>query len=170
MVSALLSSLLALFWCCVLLAFIMMLFSLVFVQLIEDYLSENIQNGCVGNTDPVLGDGCLNDHLMYHFGSVQKAVLSLYMATSGGNDWSLYYNLMWRVDPMTAGVFLFYTAFYFFGIFNLLTGMFVDKAVRHGQGVDGHPSWQQHWRWCSSSATASSSRAQAPEASYTQVT
>jgi len=137
MVSALLSSLLALFWCCVLLAFIMMLFSLVFVQLMEDFISDFIaENGlstCVENLHPILGDGCLNDHLMYHFGSVQRAMLSLYMATSGGNDWSLYYNLTARVSETTASFFIFYTAFYFFGIFNLLTGMFVDKAMKAGQ-------------------------------------
>ena len=31
---------------------------------------------------------------MAHFGSILQTMLSLYMAVTGGNDWSLYYNML----------------------------------------------------------------------------
>ena len=81
--------------------------------------------------EPCLGDPCLNDDLLYAFGSVQKGMLSLYMATSGGNDWSYYYNMLAQTGEMTAALFIFYTAFNFFGTLNILTGLFVDKATMY---------------------------------------
>lgn len=32
--------------------------------------------------------------VMAHFGSVLQTMLSLYMAVTGGNDWSLYYTML----------------------------------------------------------------------------
>jgi len=126
MVVALINSLLALFWCCVMLGFITMIFSLLFVQLVEDHMQEHLN-------EPCLGDPCLNDELLDAFGSVQRAMLSLYMATSGGNDWSMYYNMLAETGDVASMLFIFYTAFYFFGTLNILTGLFVDKAMQAAQ-------------------------------------
>jgi len=68
--------------------------------------------------------------LKQNFGSVQLAILSLYMATTGGNDWSFYYEMLSEMSTAAGLAFIFYTAIYTFGIFNLLTGMFVDKALQ----------------------------------------
>mmetsp|Transcript_32046 Transcript_32046/g.95327 ORF Transcript_32046/g.95327 Transcript_32046/m.95327 type:complete len:537 (+) Transcript_32046:2-1612(+) len=128
MVIAFLNSCMALFWCMVLLVFTIGMFALLFVQLIGDYLIDNhLNNDCP--VDPEPGD-CVYQDLLLNFGSVQTSMLSLYMAVTGGNDWGYYYDMMAQTSGMTGMIFVFYTAFYYFGIFNLLTGIFVDKAVR----------------------------------------
>jgi len=127
MVIAFLNSCLALFWCMVLLIFTLAMFALVFVQLIGDFLVDNRDYGCD------TADGCIIQDLQANFGSVQRSMLSLYMATTGGNDWAFYFDMVAQTSDVTACIFVFYTAFYYFGVFNLLTGMFVDKAVRASQ-------------------------------------
>jgi hypothetical protein len=127
MVIAFLNSCLALFWCMVLLVFTLAMFALVFVQLIGDFLVDHKDFGCDTT------DGCIVEDLQANFGSVQRSMLSLYMATTGGNDWAYYFDMIAQTSDVTACIFVFYTAFYYFGVFNLLTGMFVDKAVRASQ-------------------------------------
>jgi len=128
MVVAFLNSCLALMWCLVLLFYTLAIFSLVFVQFVGDHL-EVEGHDCNPNLDGV----CLDDQLLEQFGSVQRAMLSLYMGTTGGNDWSLYYDMLSQIGGIPAVAWICYTALYFFGVFNLLTGMFVDKAVRASQ-------------------------------------
>ena len=63
-----------------------------------------------------------------HFGSVVQTMLSLYMAVTGGNDWSLYYHLLQHTG-IYQYLFLGYTFFFAFAIYNILTGIFVERAV-----------------------------------------
>jgi len=124
-VAAFINSVVALVWCLVLLFLTVGIFALLFVQLVGEFLAANKDTAC---TSPA--DECINNMLMYHFGSVQRSILTLYMATTGGNDWAYYYEMLSKTGESAAMTFIFYTAFYYFGMFNLLTGMFVDKAVR----------------------------------------
>jgi hypothetical protein len=63
------------------------------------------------------------------FGTMGKAMLSLYMAVTGGNDWSLYYEVISNAGGLYTGLYLFFTFFFIFAIVNILTGIFVEKAV-----------------------------------------
>ncbi|CAE7870325.1 dnaJ, partial [Symbiodinium necroappetens] len=56
-------------------------------------------------------------------------MLSLYMAVTGGNDWSVYYEATLAMGSFYPVVFLSYTFFFIFALFNILTGVFVERAV-----------------------------------------
>ncbi|CAK9094598.1 unnamed protein product [Durusdinium trenchii] len=63
------------------------------------------------------------------FGSVGASMLSLYLSVTGGNDWSMYYAVMVQIGSFYPAVFLSYTFFFIFALFNILTGVFVERAV-----------------------------------------
>ncbi|CAL1135062.1 unnamed protein product [Cladocopium goreaui] len=73
--------------------------------------------------------------LQQHFGCLGNAVLSLYMAMSGGNDWGVYYaNLAsmhgeWHFPLL----FILYITFAIFAVVNIVTGVFVDTALQSGR-------------------------------------
>lgn len=120
MIVAILDSALVLFWCVVLLLFMLLIFALLFVQYVEDFLKDN----CASMAE------CPHEELLETFGSVEAAMLSLYMAITGGNDWAYYYHIL-SVAGVAPGLFMiFFTIFYYFGVFNVITGIFVDKALK----------------------------------------
>jgi len=100
------------------LSFALYIFALIFVQGFVGFLT--------------LGDNIDQDvkeaSLMY-FGSVLLAIVHLYMAVTGGNDWFKYYEVVERCGTFYRLIFLFFTFFFVFALFNILTGIFVEKAV-----------------------------------------
>jgi Ca2+-binding EF-hand superfamily protein len=64
------------------------------------------------------------------FGDIANTSLSLWSAISGGNDWMTYGEQLQKFsNPMYFYIFLFYIAFCCVGLFNVVTGVFVDSAV-----------------------------------------
>merc|ERR1712196_458454 len=61
--------------------------------------------------------------------SLPRIMLELYMASTGGDEWNKLYWLIARSGPFYSGLFLLYTAFFNFAIFNILTGMVVENVV-----------------------------------------
>jgi hypothetical protein len=57
-------------------------------------------------------------------------MLSLFQAVTGGNDWAVYYDILEPAGAWQAFVFLFFLFFFNFSLFNILTGLFVEKAVK----------------------------------------
>ncbi|CAE7233216.1 unnamed protein product, partial [Symbiodinium microadriaticum] len=55
--------------------------------------------------------------------------LSLYMAVTGGNDWVEYYETVRQCGPFYDVLFLLYTFFFVFALFNIMTGVFVERAL-----------------------------------------
>ncbi|CAK9109649.1 Sodium channel protein type 11 subunit alpha (NaN) (Sensory neuron sodium channel 2) (Sodium channel protein type XI subunit alpha) (Voltage-gated sodium channel subunit alpha Nav1.9) [Durusdinium trenchii] len=147
------SCLAAMFWSLILLIFLVFLCALLFAQGVADALQAQ-------QAPPEL-----LDLVMETFGSVLKTMLSLYMAVTGGNDWSMYYGILESLGSFyhlifiitqqhrsiassrhfgtswvdlqlpTHAIMLFpfadeaYTFFFAFAIFNILTGIFVERAV-----------------------------------------
>ncbi|CAE6912630.1 Scn11a [Symbiodinium sp. CCMP2592] len=105
----------AMFWGLVLLLFLLYVFALVFAQGVA---SVSAHEG-----------GVLREDVMSTFGSVGDSMLSLYMAVTGGNDWSVYYEATIAMGSFYPVVFLSYTFFFIFALFNILTGVFVERAV-----------------------------------------
>merc|ERR1712151_1100428 len=56
-------------------------------------------------------------------------MLSLYMAVTGGTDWADYYEIVARTGNVYSAIFLFYSFFFIFALFNILTAVFVEKAM-----------------------------------------
>mgnify|MGYP002803557489 FL=1 len=109
----------AMFWSLVLLIFIVFVSALLFAQGVADGIQA------IGLSMPPEQQ----DLVMEHFGSVLKTMLSLYMAVTGGNDWSLYYSILGQLGSFYHFLFIAYTFFSSFAIFNILTGIFVERAV-----------------------------------------
>jgi len=112
----------AMFWGLVLLLFLLYVFALVFAQGVASF---------VATQSLMLDQAELDDFELplISFGSVWTAMESLYMAVTGGNDWSLYYDACKIMGSFYPGVFLAYTFLFIFALFNILTGVFVERAV-----------------------------------------
>ena len=63
------------------------------------------------------------------FGSVVETMVSLYMSVTGGNDWIQYYRLFEKLQSFYHWLYLIFIFFFTFALFNILTALFVEKAV-----------------------------------------
>jgi len=128
LLEAMTSSVMSLFWCSMVIMFTLCMFSLLLVQMITEYLGQNMEAASM--TDCGHPSGCQDEQLVYYFGSIQRSMLSLYMASTGGENWSVIYLLLEPVGVLPAMAFVIFTFLYQFGMFNLLTSMFVDRTMK----------------------------------------
>jgi len=110
------------------LAFIIHIFALYFVQTVTEFLQE---------TD----DDQLRSTLLTMFGSLGDAMLTLWKATSGGDDWSGFYAVVVQTGSGNGVLFVFFIFFFQGAIFNVMTGIFVEKAMRAAT-----PTWEEQVR------------------------
>jgi voltage-gated sodium channel len=113
------NSVMVFLWSIVALAFNLFLFALIFINGFNDCMAED----CITEDDPDYAEA------MEYFGSMRKSILSLYMAVTGGQDWAVYHGVIQRIGPMYECMYIFFILFFTFALFNLLTGIFVEKAV-----------------------------------------
>eukprot|EP00747_Dinoflagellata_sp_TGD_P217702 gnl/TRDRNA2_/TRDRNA2_90070_c0_seq1.p1 gnl/TRDRNA2_/TRDRNA2_90070_c0~~gnl/TRDRNA2_/TRDRNA2_90070_c0_seq1.p1 ORF type:complete len:730 (+),score=165.39 gnl/TRDRNA2_/TRDRNA2_90070_c0_seq1:82-2190(+) len=123
MLRAIAGSMLSFFWCMLMLFMMLFIFALIFVQGVTTYLLEN-------KNSPDIQDSEAYQLLLDSYGSMPTAVLTLYKATTGGADWETFFHVLEPVGWHYAGLFLFYTAFFTIAVFNVLTGIFVDHAMK----------------------------------------
>jgi len=116
-------SFMSLFWSCVLLMVFTVVFAIIFVQQLAQYIVE--RRGTPNELTPaeVLA---IEDA----FGSVQLATLSLFKGMSGGNDWDAYYQMVSKSGYLNGIIFLFYICFVWLSVTNIITSVFVDKAMK----------------------------------------
>lgn len=122
MLHTIVASIASLFWCLVMLVLILVLFGMVFVQGVTDYLqeSEDLDSGS-------------RQALMANFGSVQNCMVTLYMSTTGGDDWYHFYGQLKQIGSWLPPLLIFYVAFFNFAVYNVLTGIFVDHTQKIAQ-------------------------------------
>jgi Ca2+-binding EF-hand superfamily protein len=70
-----------------------------------------------------------NAILIESFGTVDLSILSLFMAMSGGNDWSLYYDALGALPGYCRYMFLLFICFSMFAVVNIVTGIFVERSM-----------------------------------------
>jgi len=68
------------------------------------------------------------------YGSIFISMESLFMASTSGVDWREIGKPLQKVGNIYYGLFLFYIAFVLFAFLNILTGIFVDGAIRASKG------------------------------------
>merc|ERR1719440_799985 len=68
--------------------------------------------------------------LVKHYGSVWKSMMSLYQASTGGADWWTLAEPLEDVGRIYHGLFLFFIGFVILALLNILTGLFVDRAMK----------------------------------------
>jgi len=86
-------------------------------------------------SDTIVSDGASlsgDDYhdFMMHYGSVGRTMATLYQSTTGGMDWGRPYDLLSYCGTFGALSFLFFIAFFNFAVFNVLTGIFVENAMK----------------------------------------
>lgn len=63
------------------------------------------------------------------YGGIFACMLTLYKASTGGDDWGEAYELASLGGLAYSITFLFYIAFFTFAVFNILTGVFVENVI-----------------------------------------
>eukprot|EP00931_Biecheleriopsis_adriatica_P067714 TRINITY_DN41797_c0_g1_i1.p1 TRINITY_DN41797_c0_g1~~TRINITY_DN41797_c0_g1_i1.p1 ORF type:complete len:590 (+),score=102.04 TRINITY_DN41797_c0_g1_i1:64-1833(+) len=119
---SLVGSLKSLFWSIVMMTFIYLSFALLFVELIANYFQENLD---------IIGD-LEKRSLMTHFGSVGAGMFTFF-AGSTGSDWTVGYNSVGKVGAGVSFMYLFFVAFVNISFMNIVTGLFIEKALKLAQ-------------------------------------
>lgn len=125
MVSSIVGSAMALFWSLLVLLIVEVVFSILFVQLVTNFLA-----------DVETGSTPAAERLEAWFPSVAGTMISLFGSTTGGIDWMGIYHDLEPLGRFAQSAFLFYIAFFTIAVFNILTGIFVEKALHMSDQAD----------------------------------
>jgi len=72
-------------------------------------------------------------NLSLYFGTLDRSILSLYMAMSGGRDWGEFYDVLLDLPGTYRLLFLAFISFAIFAVVNIVTGVFVENALQSNQ-------------------------------------
>eukprot|EP00929_Paragymnodinium_shiwhaense_P028945 TRINITY_DN16699_c0_g1_i5.p1 TRINITY_DN16699_c0_g1~~TRINITY_DN16699_c0_g1_i5.p1 ORF type:complete len:915 (+),score=207.49 TRINITY_DN16699_c0_g1_i5:76-2820(+) len=123
MLASILGSISTLMWSLLMMALIMYMFGLCFMHGCASYLSD--KGGVVD--DEVL------EGIVKYWSSVHQSTITLFMAVTGGSDWEPLAEPLKAVGEIYYSLFLAYIAFFMIAVLNVLTGIFVDTAMKVGE-------------------------------------
>lgn len=123
LMACILRSLRALMWSLVMMAVILYMFSLVFVQQATAYLGQ----------DPDQQEELTIEGLSLAFGSVEYSIMTLFQTLFGGDDWAKFQMLLRAAGPLGEAMYIFFIAFANIALLNILTGIFVENALKLAQ-------------------------------------
>merc|ERR1712241_1319406 len=106
-----------------LMTFITLIVALTLVQLMTSFRLDN-------------RDHENEDSIINWFGSVQRAMVMLFQSTTGGIDWGDLYDTVALAGELPALFFLCFIVFFNFAILNIVTSIFVEKAVKLQRGEE----------------------------------
>jgi len=121
MLASVLCSLNSLVWVVALMVFIMLVFAIMFTSSTVEYLISKERNGNLPTTRDI--------ELRDRFGSLLSALLTQYMAITGGMDWGQTAYLLDMISSVWLAAFLFCHFFLFFAFMNVVTGVFCQGAL-----------------------------------------
>jgi len=127
MLDCVLGSFISLFWCMLLLLFVLYGFALLLVQ----GLTQTLLRQDFGSTDDY--DGDLSADIADYFGSVAAAMATLLQSTTNGIDWRIVYNALVQCGTLVTTVYLFYILFFAIAAWNIITSTFIDRALKLAQ-------------------------------------
>jgi cytochrome b len=119
MLQAMIGTLSSLFWAIIFLLMVLFIFGLILMQGVTGYLLEYGEQ--ISEEE--------HESVTKNYGSMSAVMLTIFKASSGGNDWEEYYEICERAGGLYGAVFLFYVAFFTFAIMNVLTGVIVENVV-----------------------------------------
>jgi hypothetical protein len=134
MLKCVVGSFASLFWAFVMLFCFNLLFAIFFVQQLTNYLIDHRD------------DRDTKEKAELYFGSVQTAMLSLFKGISGGNDWDTYFPVIEESGWMNASVFIFYILLVWISLTNIITSIFVEKALEFAQPSQDEIIIERHAR------------------------
>jgi len=118
MLGCVVGSFVSLMWSFVLLGGVTLLFAAVLVQQMSTAMAEQQIDS---NHVEVMYD---------RFGSVQRASLTLFECISNGDEWGWLFTFTTNMGTMTAACFLLYVLFVWLSLTNIITAIFVEKALK----------------------------------------
>lgn len=71
-----------------------------------------------------------NALLVKTFGTLDRSVVELYMAMTGGTDWVVQYEAVFSLPVIYHGMFLIYITFSIYALANVITSIFLENARR----------------------------------------
>eukprot|EP00928_Gymnodinium_smaydae_P002318 TRINITY_DN10828_c0_g4_i1.p1 TRINITY_DN10828_c0_g4~~TRINITY_DN10828_c0_g4_i1.p1 ORF type:complete len:703 (+),score=111.77 TRINITY_DN10828_c0_g4_i1:45-2153(+) len=107
-------------WAVLLLVLIMYVFAVIFAQSVADYLIANV-------------DDDEDEALVYYFGTLTRAMYTLYKSIFGGVDWQDVSRPLHRVSSFLTLCFGFFIGFTNLAVMNVVTGMFLQNAIFQAQ-------------------------------------
>jgi len=117
---SIMNSIRSLFWTMIFMLLMMYITGIFFTQLA---IGTRIEYRDAHDEDTIAID--------YWFGSLFRVMLTLYQAVMGGVDWDAVVSpLMNKITPFIAPFFGMYIAFAVLAVMNVITGMFVDSALK----------------------------------------
>ncbi|CAJ1351995.1 unnamed protein product [Effrenium voratum] len=124
LVTSIISTLKALLWALVLLALIVYVFAVLFTQAVYEH-----------KNDPAAPAMPLREAeaSTRYFGSLAESMLSLFMSIAGGVSWEEVIGPLKEISIVWALCFVFYVAFTYFAVLNVVTGVFCQSAIESAQ-------------------------------------
>eukprot|EP00747_Dinoflagellata_sp_TGD_P209219 gnl/TRDRNA2_/TRDRNA2_82627_c0_seq1.p1 gnl/TRDRNA2_/TRDRNA2_82627_c0~~gnl/TRDRNA2_/TRDRNA2_82627_c0_seq1.p1 ORF type:complete len:598 (+),score=101.70 gnl/TRDRNA2_/TRDRNA2_82627_c0_seq1:77-1870(+) len=116
--------------CC----FMPLLWAILFLLVITFVFAVILVSGIglyVENEDTPSAD--MVDIARFYFASMPMAILSLFMALTGGTDWFEFGQVLLEIHIFYFLTFIFYICFVVFGILNVITGIFVTGTYEISQ-------------------------------------
>eukprot|EP00441_Pelagodinium_beii_P027974 CAMPEP_0197658806 /NCGR_PEP_ID=MMETSP1338-20131121/45457_1 /TAXON_ID=43686 ORGANISM="Pelagodinium beii, Strain RCC1491" /NCGR_SAMPLE_ID=MMETSP1338 /ASSEMBLY_ACC=CAM_ASM_000754 /LENGTH=587 /DNA_ID=CAMNT_0043235461 /DNA_START=49 /DNA_END=1812 /DNA_ORIENTATION=+ len=123
MIFAILNSFVDLLWAFLVVILILLVFGIIFASPVGSFFDA------VDITDASQLAEAADMQVL--FGDMLESMISLWSAVSGGNDWMTYGEQIRKLPngALYFAIFNFYIAFCVVGLFNVVTGVFVDSAV-----------------------------------------
>eukprot|EP00439_Symbiodinium_sp_Y106_P012854 s1224_g1.t2 len=125
LITSILYTLKSLFWALMLLIVIVYVFGVLFTQAVNDFLLDNAATMPLTKSDEELARN--------YFGSLQDAMLSLFMSIAGGVSWEAVIRPLRAVSEFWGALFVFYISFTLFAVLNVVTGVFCQSAIESAQ-------------------------------------
>jgi len=115
------STLKACFWALVLLCLILYVFGMIFAQICSEHLANEAMS-------PSTGFGSDTAGIKQYWGSVPRAMYTLYKCVTGGVDWENVAFELSKVHFVWVVVFNIFLAFTVFAVLNVVVGVFCQSA------------------------------------------
>eukprot|EP00746_Dinoflagellata_sp_MGD_P018153 gnl/MRDRNA2_/MRDRNA2_14208_c0_seq1.p1 gnl/MRDRNA2_/MRDRNA2_14208_c0~~gnl/MRDRNA2_/MRDRNA2_14208_c0_seq1.p1 ORF type:complete len:694 (+),score=101.96 gnl/MRDRNA2_/MRDRNA2_14208_c0_seq1:77-2158(+) len=128
----------SLFWAIVLIFIVIFVFSIYLTQGVAFYLID-IDYTHDSDVDALLQSIApknvgFESQLRINFGSLVRTMYSLWKAISGGSDWQTYGDALFTVSSGMGVIFCLYITFAVCALLNVVTGIFVNKAIKIAEG------------------------------------
>ncbi|CAE7259034.1 scn4ab [Symbiodinium natans] len=125
LVQSILHTVKALFWALLLLGLIVYVFAILFSQAVYDYVSDP--------ANPALPEEAQEAAVRY-FGTLIRSMIALFMSITGGVSWEEVIDPLMYVSGFWEGCFLFFIAFSYLAVLNVVTAVFCQSAIESAQG------------------------------------
>ncbi|CAE7542469.1 Cacna1b, partial [Symbiodinium sp. CCMP2456] len=126
LISSIIYTLKSLVWAMILLCLIVYVFAVLFTQAAGDFL---LLDGATLLEPPLE----MSTSKTRFFGSLQTSMLALFMSIAGGVSWVEVVGELQLLSTGWVFVFIFYIAFTYFAVLNVVTGVFCQSAIDSAQ-------------------------------------